>query len=86
MIFSAPDVERTKPQEPSPQVSGSTGGTGSKSATAYVAPSLRNVQQQAPRERNVRNKSGAPDITNQEYFPTLSAATTNELSGTWARR
>lgn len=56
-------------------------GTGKSN---YVPPHLRN-QQQVTRERPTRSKPGAPDITNQEYFPTLSAAN-NESVGSWSKR
>lgn len=49
----------------------------------YVPPHLRN--QVVTRERPTRSKPGAPDITNQEYFPTLSAAS-SESAGSWNRR
>lgn len=53
--------------------------------SSYVPPHLRN-QYQPSRDRNVKtSKPGAPDITNQDFFPTLGAAT-NETSGSWNRR
>ncbi|KAK6634692.1 hypothetical protein RUM43_012094 [Polyplax serrata] len=51
---------------------------------SYVLPQLRNQAQNRDRF-NAGGKPEAPDITNQKYFPTLSAAT-NESSTTWTKR
>ncbi|KAL0268342.1 UNVERIFIED_CONTAM: hypothetical protein PYX00_010319 [Menopon gallinae] len=53
-------------------------GTGTPTVQSYVPPHLRK-QKLPTRDRPTRSKPGAPDINNQEFFPTLSAAKNEEM-------
>lgn len=59
-----PEKEEKK-IEPPPPTTNSSG--------AYVPPSLRNAQQQPVHQPRNRGKA-APDIHNEEYFPTLAGS------------
>lgn len=77
-VSAAPPVVEEKPVEPQP-------APARPAASGYVAPHLRNqtVQQQQP--SRLKSKA-APDIHNEEYFPTLSGGRTAEPGGVWGRR
>lgn len=75
----APPPEVEKPVvEVQPPSRPSTGG--------YVPPHLRNPQQQQPQQPSRLKSKAAPDIHNEEYFPTLSGGKPNEPGGAWGRR
>lgn len=61
------------PVEPSPQRAG-----------GYVPPHLRNQTSQLQPSR-LKSKA-APDINNEEYFPTLSGNKPAETQGAWGKR
>lgn len=71
-----PPPEPEKPVEPPPR-SGAAGG--------YVPPHLRNKSSQIQPSRNQKTKV-APDIHNEEYFPTLSGSKPTETQGAWGKR
>ncbi|XP_012261869.1 protein CDV3 homolog [Athalia rosae] len=71
-----PEPVPVAPQQPA------TGGS------SYKAPHLRNAQTASASPRQ-KMKNTAPDISSEEYFPTLSAAqqqNSNEPTGPWGRR
>ncbi|KAG8236473.1 hypothetical protein J437_LFUL016973 [Ladona fulva] len=55
-------------------------------ASAYRAPHLRNAQPTLSAIRMRAKSKIAPDINSEEYFPTLSAATSAEPTGAWGKR
>lgn len=68
-------IEPEKPiEQPPPQRN--TGG--------YVPPHIRNQSSQIQPSR-LKSKA-APDIHNEEFFPTLSSGKSNEPQGAWGKR
>lgn len=73
----APPPEPEKPVEPPPSRA-TTGG--------YVPPHLRNqTASQVSQPSRLKSKT-APDIHNEEFFPTLSGSKPPEVQGAWGRR
>lgn len=70
-----PPPEPEKPVEPPPPRA-TTGG--------YVPPHLRNQPSQIQPSR-LKSKA-APDIHNEEFFPTLSGSKPPETQGAWGKR
>ena len=60
-----------------------------KQPTAYKAPALRrtNVSSAGPNSSRLRNKNVAPDISSEEYFPTLnSKPPTVDPGSVWGKK
>lgn len=70
-----PPPEPEKPVETPPPVK--SGG--------YVPPHLRNQPSSQIQPSRLKTKT-APDIHNEEFFPTLSGSKSNENQGAWGRR
>lgn len=60
-------------QIPMPATTPASGGS-----SVYISPALRNSQNVSALRMNKRRKGTAPDITNEDYFPTLGAARPEE--------
>lgn len=73
----APEVEKPV-VEPSPPARSATGG--------YVAPHLRNQNLRENMQPSKLKSKTAPDIHNEDSFPTLSGGRTAEPAGAWGRR
>jgi len=73
-------AEVSEPQVVEKRPEGPTG------TSSYVIPHLRNQPKEpshaSPRTRN----KAAPDINNEEYFPSLSASKSIDNTGAWGRR
>lgn len=83
-----PDEPEPKPVETKEEVK--TGGGGVQGS--YLPPHLRNVSQhhhnQPPTHSSPRmlKSKAAPDVNNEELFPTLSAAKSVEPLGAWGKK
>lgn len=70
-------VEQQQQQQQPPPPRSTSGG--------YVPPHLRNQSSQSVQPSRLKSKT-APDIHNEEFFPTLSGNKTTELQGAWGKR
>ncbi|XP_046403193.1 protein CDV3 homolog isoform X2 [Ischnura elegans] len=63
-------------------------GSDETGGSSYIPPHIRFAQQQplAPMKMGRGKPKTAPDINNEEYFPTLSASKTAEPAGAWGKR
>lgn len=91
--------EEVRPPPPQPSAVGEGGGGGGSAAGGgYIPPHLRNPSAHSfsssssyspsyssPMSNSRFKSKAAPDITNEAYFPTLSAAT-SEPNTAWGRR
>lgn len=74
-----PKIKEEKVEKPEPS---------SSTSSSYVPPQRRNqLLQRETYQTSLRVKTkGAPDINNEEFFPTLSASKTMEPVGPWGRK
>lgn len=61
-------------RKPKPEVV----STGAATPSTYVPPSMRNQPSQQPLQASRLRSKAAPDIHNEEFFPTLSGARGSE--------
>ncbi|XP_069692461.1 protein CDV3 homolog [Periplaneta americana] len=59
---------------------------GTSGSSSYVPPHLRNQPKESSHASPRTRSRAAPDISSEEYFPSLSAAKSIEPAGAWGRR
>lgn len=64
------DANAEVPEEPKPQIVEEKAPQPQQKTSSYVPPSLRNAGQPVVQQTRQRSKA-APDIHNEEFFPTL---------------